>query len=84
MPGSSRTTRAVAGSETQATDTTVELSADGGDYLTDGINLYRVVGQFDTGDGPVVGIEDCRTLDVVMLAVEDMPRPGLRRVVPES
>ncbi len=84
MPGLSRTTRKAADERTQTTETAFESSEDGSEYLTDGVNLYRLIGEFYGGEGPVVGIEDCRSYEVVMLPVDRMPRVGFRRVVPKS
>ncbi len=47
-------------------------------YLTDGVRLYRSVGPIAGAPG-VVGLEDCRSLDVVAVSLDTITR--LRRVV---
>lgn len=54
-----------------------------GVYLTDGVFLYRVVGDAHVADH-AVELEDCYLLDTVRIAVSDLRRAGLRVVVPAS
>lgn len=67
---------------TGTSDATHELASGDSPYLTDGVNLYRLVREFDGGEGPMVEIEDCRSLDVVVVPVEALPRDGLWPVQP--
>lgn len=53
-----------------------------GRYLTDGISLYRHVGIVSSGMGQMVGLENCRTLDVVLLPIGELHRRHLRPVTP--
>ncbi len=84
MRASSHPTGAAADEQTRTTQTAFGSSEDGSEYLTDGVNLYRLIGQFDGDEGPVVGIEDCRSYEVVLLALDKIPQSRLRRVVPRS
>ena len=68
--------------QTSTSDTTYELATRDSPYLTDGVNLYRIVAELAGGDGPMVEIEDCRSLEVVLLPVDEMPRDGLWPVRP--
>ena len=47
-------------------------------YLTDGFSLYRFVGEI----GQLLALEDCWTLEVVLLAIGDLRTLRLRAVVP--
>jgi hypothetical protein len=52
-------------------------------YLTDGRALLRVDTRIDIpGHEPLFGLEDCRTLDMVMWPARDLVARGLRRVTP--
>jgi hypothetical protein len=52
-------------------------------YFTDGVNLYRIIDVLRTASGhPVVGLEDCRSLEVVLITAEEMRAIRLRRVRP--
>jgi len=54
---------------------------DGGRYLTDGIHLYRAVGTVgETAATGLIGLEDCRSLDVILVAPENINQ--LRTVEP--
>jgi hypothetical protein len=53
-----------------------------GRYLTDGANLYRHVGAISSGMGQMVGLEDCRTLDVMLLPIGELHARRLRPVMP--
>lgn len=44
-----------------------------GRYLTDGVHLYRAIGAFGEAGG-LVGLEDCRSLEVILLRAEDVRR----------
>ena len=51
-------------------------------YLTDGVNLYRFVGEIGSGIGQLIGLEDCWSLEVVLLPIGDLRARRLRAVVP--
>jgi hypothetical protein len=51
-------------------------------YLTDGVNLYRSLGAIAGALGQMVGLEDCRSLDVQLLPIGELRTPGLRVVIP--
>ncbi len=55
-----------------------------GRYLTDGIDLYRYLGVISTGMGQMVELEDCRTLDVVLLPIGALHTRRLRSVIPSG
>ena len=84
MRASSEPTGAIADEQTRATETAFESSDDGSEYLTDGVNLYRLIGEFDGEEGRMVGIEDCRSYEVMLVPFDKIPQSRLRRVVPRS
>jgi hypothetical protein len=50
-------------------------------YFTDGFDLFRIVGVTSGSSGPtVVGLEDCRTLEVSHYAGDAVMTLGLRGV----
>jgi hypothetical protein len=51
-----------------------------GVYLTDGIELYRSLGAIGPGPCQMIGLENCRSLDVVLIAVDEVHRRRLRPV----
>ena len=51
-------------------------------YLTDGVILYRFLGTVASGMGQMVGLEDCRSLDVTWLPVGEPHSRRLRAVIP--
>jgi hypothetical protein len=51
-------------------------------YLTNEVFLYRVAGVADDGTGELVEIEDCYSLDVVLVSIADLRARGLRVVTP--
>ncbi len=51
-------------------------------YLTDGVNLYRCVGEMPSGMGQMVALENCRSLDVTLLPVGEVRSRRLRVVIP--
>jgi hypothetical protein len=51
-------------------------------YLTDGVILYRFLGAVASGMGQMVGLEDCRSLDVTWLPVGELGSRRLRAVIP--
>jgi len=48
----------------------------------DGINLHRCLGTLTGGIGQMVGREDCRSLEVVLLPMGDLRARRLRSVAP--
>jgi hypothetical protein len=60
--------------------------APAGLYLTDGAVLFRIAGEFESaGDGSLmVGLEDCRSLEVFHISARELRSFGMRRVVPVS
>lgn len=58
------------------------VDTDVGQYLTDGVHLYRIAETVGDADVSMIGLEDCRTLEVVLVASEEFPRLHLRDVVP--
>jgi hypothetical protein len=56
-----------------------------GDYLTDGKTLLRVVNTVQGVDcEPLVEIEDCRTLEVMLWPVQELMAHRLTHVVPSA
>jgi hypothetical protein len=53
-----------------------------GRYLTDGVDLYRYLGTVSSRSGRMVGLEDCRSLDVLLLSVRELRRRRMRAVIP--
>jgi hypothetical protein len=52
-------------------------------YLTDGVHLLRTTSApIVQGDQCLVPVEDCRTLDVVLMAERELSAMALRRVRP--
>jgi hypothetical protein len=50
-------------------------------YFTDGINLYRFLGWVDRSDDPrLAAVEDCRSLELLLVSGHCLDRPGLRLV----
>jgi len=51
-------------------------------YMTDGVHLYRFVGWVDRSVKVVFAeLEDCRSLEVLLVSAEDLARSALRPVV---
>ncbi len=55
-----------------------------GSYLTDGVDLFRSLGAVAGGMGQMVGLENCRSLDVMLLPIGEVRTRGLRAVVPAA
>lgn len=51
-----------------------------GQYVTDDVCLYRVVGRCGSGPAEMVAIEDCYSLELMLLPAADILRAGLRTV----
>jgi len=57
-----------------------EPPTDESPYLTDGVHLFRLLGAFSGGDSALLGLEDCRSLSVILVSAEDLRDAGLRSV----
>jgi hypothetical protein len=56
-----------------------------GTYLTDGATLLRVERSFTAIAGnPLVELEDCRTLEIILCPARRLPVLALRRVSPAA
>jgi hypothetical protein len=55
-----------------------------GGYLTDGINLHRYLGTIRSATGNLIGLENCRSLDVTLWPVGDLNARQLRAVDPAT
>jgi len=51
-------------------------------YLTDGVNLYRYLGAIPSAMGDMVGLENCRSLDVTLWPIGELRKRQLRTVTP--
>ena len=49
-------------------------------YLTDGVHLYRFLGSLATRAGGMIGIENCRSLDIMLVPADDLDQGHLRAV----
>ncbi len=49
-------------------------------YLTDGVNLYRFMGSMVSRAGEMVGIENCRSLDIMLVPADELRRRSFRPV----
>jgi len=41
-------------------------------YLTDGIELYRLLGAVTDGVSALVGVEDCRSLQIMLIPISEL------------
>lgn len=55
-----------------------------GRYLTDGVALYRSLGPITLGPSEMIGLENCRSLDIILIAVDELRQRQLRPVMPSS
>ena len=63
----------------------VGIERDADRYLTDGINLYRVVDGLRGSPGhAIVGVEDCRSLELILLPADEFRALRLRPVRPAA
>lgn len=77
--------RAVGSGPAQAvTDagTVADHAGQPGRDLTDGVNLYRFLGAIASGMGQMIGLENCRSLDVMLLPIGELRARRLRAVIP--
>ncbi len=55
----------------------------GNDYLTDGVRLYRFLEQIDSGPELTAVLEDCHSLEVILVSLEELlHRSRVRSVTP--
>ncbi len=59
----------------------LESQSRGERYLTDGVELYRFLGRVARGACELVGMENCRSLEIVLVPITELRR-GRLRVVP--
>ena len=50
-----------------------------GRYLTDGVNLYQSLGALASAMGQIVGLENCGSLDVMLLPIGELWARTARR-----
>lgn len=72
----------------EAGDTPSEKPSSTGRYLTDGRSLFRVQHTITEADGlhldePLLELEDCGTLELILCSTGALERLGLRPVDPE-
>ena len=53
-----------------------------GGYLTDGVELYRSLGAITLDPCQMIGLENCRSLDVILIAADELRRRRLHPVRP--
>ena len=53
-------------------------------YLTDGRTLYRYVGGVPSGTSELVALEDCRSLKLLLLSLDELRALRLRDVDPAT
>ncbi len=49
-------------------------------YLTDGVHLYRFLGSVASRAGELVGVENCWSLDIMLVPVDELQRRHFRAV----
>lgn len=52
-------------------------------YLTDGVELYRLLGAVTGGACALVGVENCRSLQIMLIPVSDLSA-RFRAVLPSA
>ena len=63
-------------------DTVVDYTGRRTRYLTDGVDLYRFVGTVAGRLGQMIGLENCRSLELMLLPVDELRQRKLRAVTP--
>ncbi len=53
-------------------------------YVTDGVELYRVLGGSVSGASDMVGLENCRSFEVIMHPLSEITSCALRPVIPAA
>ena len=66
------------------TSTVADVAGLASRYLTDGVHLYRFLGAIDSGIGEMIGLENCSSLDVMLLPIGELRARRLRAVIPAS
>ncbi len=66
----------------QATGSRTTGSKLGNGYLTDGVRLYRFLERIDSGPELTAVLEDCHSLEVILVSYEELHRSRLRSVTP--
>ncbi len=61
-----------------------DYTSDACRYLTDGVNLYRHVGAIHGAMGYLIGLENCRSMDVTLWPVSELRDRQLRAVIPAT
>ncbi len=61
-------------------ETVVDRTGHPSRYLTDGVNLYRFMGELGSGIEQLIGLEDCWSLEVVLLPIGELRARRLRGV----
>jgi hypothetical protein len=51
-------------------------------YLTDGDGLYRMLGRVARGACELIGMENCRSLEIVLVPIADLRRGRMPAVAP--
>jgi hypothetical protein len=77
--------RGAAGTGHRARDagSAVRVERGGDRYFTDGVSLYRMVDDLGRSSGhALVGLEDCRSFEVVLMAASEFRALRLRPVRP--
>jgi hypothetical protein len=50
-------------------------------YVTDGVELYRLLGAVARGACEMVGLENCRSLEIILVPIADLRLGRLRSVI---
>lgn len=58
----------------------IEWQEVGERYLTDGVELYRFLGSVARGSHAMLGVENCRTFEILLIPTGDLRRGRLRAV----
>ena len=67
---------------TNSGDSALERTGHETVYLTNGVSLYRILGPVDDDHGCVIAIEDCRSLDVILVQADELHCGNFRAVAP--
>lgn len=60
--------------------TVADVNGQASRYLTDGVNLYRFMGSMVSRAGEMIGIENCRSLDIMLVPADELRRRSVRPV----
>ncbi len=75
-------TRIVRGRALANASTVADYAGQASRYLTDGVDLYRFVGAITGGGGQLIGLENCRSLDVTLWSIGQLHARRLHAVIP--